>query len=85
MDRTTLTRNLKPLIAAGLLSSQPGEDSRQRQVHITAKGTRRLQKAQPLWQQAQDEIEAIFGSAHIAALNQQLEALSVALEAESHA
>lgn len=85
MDRTTLTRNLKPLIAAGLLSSQPGEDSRQRQVHITAKGTRRLQKAQPLWQQAQDEIEALFGSAHVAALNQQLEALSVALEAESHA
>ncbi|WP_269790494.1 MarR family winged helix-turn-helix transcriptional regulator [Stenotrophomonas sp. Iso1] len=85
MDRTTLSRNLKPLIAAGLLSSRPGEDPRQRQVQITATGKRRLQKAQPLWQQAQDEIEAIFGSSHVAALNQQLEALSVALEAEGRA
>ncbi|KRG62523.1 MarR family transcriptional regulator [Stenotrophomonas humi] len=85
MDRTTLTRNLKPLVAAGLLSSQPGEDPRQRQVHLTALGKRRLQKARPLWQQAQDEIETIFGGADVAALNQQLEALSLALEAESRA
>lgn len=85
MDRTTLTRNLKPLLEAGLLSSAPGEDSRQRQLHITAAGKHRLQKALPLWQQAQQEVEALFGNARIADLNQQLEALTLALEQEQAA
>lgn len=85
MDRTTLSRNLKPLLDAGLLSSVPGEDSRQRQVHITAAGKRCLQKAFPLWEQAQREVEALFGDARIAGLNQQLEALNHALEQEQPA
>ena len=85
MDRTTLTRNLKPLLESGLLSSAPGADSRQRQLHITAAGKRRLQKALPLWQQAQQEIEGLFGSARIAGLNQQLEALTQSLEQEQPA
>ncbi|MGH8053489.1 MAG: MarR family winged helix-turn-helix transcriptional regulator [Stenotrophomonas sp.] len=83
MDRTTLTRNIKPLIESGLLQSQTGDDPRQREVRITAAGKRRLQKALPLWQQAQDEIEAVFGSKPVAGLNQQLEALNNALEAEA--
>jgi len=84
MDRTTLTRNLKPLLDAGLLSSAPGEDSRQRRLHITAAGKRRLQQALPLWQDAQQEIEALFGSARTSTLNQQLEALTQALD-DGHA
>ncbi len=80
MDRTTLTRNLKPLIDGGLLAARPGEDSRQRVLHITAAGTRRLQKAYPLWEQAQQEIESAFGSERVAGLNQQLEALSQRLD-----
>lgn len=85
MDRTTLTRNLKPLLEAGLLSSAPGQDSRQRQLHITSAGKRRLQKAFPLWQQAQQEVEALFGSARIADLNQQLEALTQSLQQDQPA
>ncbi|MGE8226278.1 MAG: MarR family winged helix-turn-helix transcriptional regulator [Stenotrophomonas sp.] len=84
MDRTTLTRNLKPLLEAGLLSAAPGVDSRQRQVQISAAGKRRLQKAFPLWQQAQQEVETRFGSARTTALNQQLEALTQALD-QGHA
>ena len=80
MDRTTLTRNLKPLLDVGLLSAVPGEDSRQRQVQISAAGKRRLQKAFPLWQHAQEEVETLFGSARTTTLNQQLEALSQALD-----
>ena len=85
MDRTTLTRNLKPLLEAGLLSSAPGADSRQRQLHITAAGKRRLQKAFPLWQQAQQEIEILFGGKRIEDLNHQLEALTHTLEQEQPA
>ncbi len=82
MDRTTLSRNLKPLIEAGLLSTQPGDDPRQRQVHITAAGKRRLQKAQPLWQKAQDEIQARFGERQMSELNRRLEALSNTLQTD---
>lgn len=84
MDRTTLTRNLKPLLEAGLLSAAPGVDSRQRQVQISIAGKRRLQKAFPLWQQAQQEVETRFGSARTTTLNQQLEALTQALD-QGHA
>ena len=86
MDRTTLTRNLKPLIEAGLVQTRPGKtDPRQRQVLTTAAGMRRLHKALPLWQQAQDEVQSRFGNAATSQLNQQLEALARALEPESRA
>ena len=39
MDRSTLTRNLKPLIEAGWLKETRGEDARQRVIAITASGT----------------------------------------------
>lgn len=84
MDRTTLTRNLKPLLEAGLLNAVPGVDSRQRKVQISVAGKRRLQKAFPLWQQAQQEVETRFGSARTTTLNQQLEALAKALD-QGHA
>src|SRR5829696_8230036 len=36
MDRTTLSRNLKPLVRNGLLEVRPGEDGRTRLVRITS-------------------------------------------------
>ena len=38
LERTTLTRNLKPLIEAGWIVLAPGADARQRIVTITAAG-----------------------------------------------
>ncbi len=52
-DRTTLTRNLKPLIAASLLRIVDGADRRERPVGLTPKGRRRLATAMPLWLDAQ--------------------------------
>ena len=52
-DRTTLTRNLKPLVAPGLLRVRDGEDRRERPVALTAKGRRRLAQAMPMWREAQ--------------------------------
>src|SRR5512141_1390313 len=40
MERTTLTRNLKPLIDAGWVVLKPGADARQRIVTITPAGRR---------------------------------------------
>ena len=40
MDRTTLSRNLKPLVRDGLLEVSPGGDGRTRLVRISLEGTR---------------------------------------------
>jgi len=56
MDRTTLTRNLKPLVAAGLVSSTRGEDRRERVLALTDQGRALVDRARPLWRTAQAAI-----------------------------
>ena len=56
MDRTTLTRNLKPLERQGLIEIAPGQDQRTRVVTLTASGREALVKAIPLWEQAQASV-----------------------------
>lgn len=62
MDRTTLTRNLRPLERGGLLTIAPGQDRRERQIAITARGQQLLAKAVPLWQQVQARVVEGFGA-----------------------
>jgi DNA-binding MarR family transcriptional regulator len=57
MDRTTLTRNLRPLQNRDLVEVVPGVDQRQRFLELTPKGRELLLKAMPVWQQAQAAIE----------------------------
>ena len=53
MDRTTLTRNLKPLITRGLIESKTELDKRYRIINLTKQGLQLLNEAEPLWQVAQ--------------------------------
>jgi DNA-binding MarR family transcriptional regulator len=53
MDSTTLTRTLRPLEAEGWIRSKPGEDRRERHIHLTAAGKRTLERATPAWKDAQ--------------------------------
>lgn len=53
MDRTTLTRNLQPLVKAGLLTVGAGDDRRVRRVAVTEAGEAMLSRAMPLWREAQ--------------------------------
>lgn len=53
MDRTTLTRNLQPLIKRKLVATSPGEDRRVRNVSLTPQGKHLLVEALPLWRKAQ--------------------------------
>jgi len=62
MDRTTLTRNLRPLEREGLLMIAPGQDRRERQIAITARGQHLLAKAVPLWEQIQARVAESFGA-----------------------
>jgi len=64
MDRTTLTRNLKPLMDKGLVQeSKSKEDRRQRHISLTRGGKATLTKALPLWKIAQDQIVRGIGHA----------------------
>ena len=61
MDRTTLTRNLRPLQKEGWVVIAPGQDRRVREVSLTADGRQVLDRAYPLWQQAQAHIAERLG------------------------
>ena len=53
MDRTTLTRNLRPLAAKGWVAIEQDEDRRVHNLEITAKGRAIARKALPAWREAQ--------------------------------
>lgn len=61
MDRTTLTRNLKPLERELWLKIEPGQDQRTRLVSLTSKGESALAKALPLWEKAQENVAEVLG------------------------
>ncbi len=76
MDRTTLTRNLKPLLDAGLVSlTRSAVDRRQREVRITREGRTRHAQARTLWRAAQDEINTTLGIARVASLHRLFDGL----------
>lgn len=56
MDRTTLTRNLKPLESRGLLTVTTGDDKRTRFVEITPVGSETVVVGLGGWQQAQQSM-----------------------------
>ncbi len=62
MDRTTLSRNLKPLDQEGLVTSRPGEDRRVREVRLSPLGHETLKEAFPLWKAAQAKTRASLGA-----------------------
>lgn len=61
MDRTTLTRNLKPLIGKGLVSIESEKDQRVRRINLTAKGNRAFENALPRWEAVQSKLVAGLG------------------------
>lgn len=57
MDRTTMTRNLRPLERDGLIERVAGEeDRRTRTVRLTGRGEAALARALPLWERAQSRV-----------------------------
>ncbi len=64
MERTTLTRNLRPLEKQGLIKVIPGMDLRTRVVTLTTKGYQTLDNALPLWERAQARFVEGFGQQH---------------------
>jgi DNA-binding MarR family transcriptional regulator len=77
MDRTTLSREIAPLVDAGLVASSPDPaDRRRRVLSLTAEGERRARRAHPLWKQAQAGLADEFGAGRTEALLGELNALA---------
>ena len=61
MDRSTLTRNLRPLEEEGLVAVGPEGWRRSRTIEVTKKGRLRMGEALPIWKQAQDTLRRKLG------------------------
>ena len=60
MDRTTLTRNLRPLEKSGLIKLTDGY-GRIRDITLSEEGVSTLKKAKPLWNSAQSKLRKELG------------------------
>jgi DNA-binding MarR family transcriptional regulator len=79
LDRTTLTRNLRPLVTKGWLVLHRGEDQRERTVSLSRAGERAVARALPAWERAQEAVEQRLGAARLRLLREalvELEALA---------
>lgn len=66
---STLSRNLQPLVAAGWVSIEPGDDARSRRVVATDAGRDKRQEAQRRWRVAQEQLNALLGPQRVVALH----------------
>jgi DNA-binding MarR family transcriptional regulator len=74
MDRTTLTRSIRPLEKDGLLRvARSPRDARARVVLLTRSGEEALEAAFPLWERAMKRVRATLGAARVAGLHTELD------------
>jgi DNA-binding MarR family transcriptional regulator len=75
MDRSTLTRNLRPLEEEGLVAVGLEGWRRSRTLEVTEKGRSRLAEALPLWKHAQETLRRKLGEQNWANLHSDLDQL----------
>ncbi len=76
MDRTTLTRSLELLKRQDLIQIESSSDRHKRIVIITSKGRAQMNKAFPLWENAQSIIMEKFGKGNWREINMGLSEIS---------
>ena len=69
LDASTLTRNLQPLVAAGWVRVDAGDDGRSRSVTITEAGRAKQAEGYRRWRAAQDGINEQLGAERVVALH----------------
>lgn len=77
LDRTTCSREVAPLVRAGLVDVDVGEDRRRRVLRLSERGSERLALARPHWRRVQEQVERSFGGEQTGEL---LDTLRVLLE-----
>jgi DNA-binding MarR family transcriptional regulator len=69
MDASTLTRNVKPLVAAGWVELGAGADGRSRLVGLTAAGREKWTESRRHWRVAQASLNQLLGADRVQALH----------------
>jgi DNA-binding MarR family transcriptional regulator len=80
IDSTTLTRTLRRLEEKTWVASRHGEDRRERWLRITPRGRRRLERAIPHWEAAQDRLRKSLGEENWSLLLERLVEVTRAAE-----
>jgi DNA-binding MarR family transcriptional regulator len=62
LDITSASRNVKLLVAEGLIDVAAGPDARTKSYRLSRYGRRRLKAAYPAWQAAQTTLTALLGA-----------------------
>ena len=65
MERTTCTREVAPLVHAGLVEAAAGTDRRRRVLRLTSLGEQKRADAHPMWERVQLQVAAEFGGPEI--------------------
>lgn len=82
MDRTTLTRNLKPLESQRLVKiAADASDGRARRARITPGGLKALNTARAGWRAAQSQVARTLGNANVEALHGWIDSVMPAFRA----
>lgn len=76
MDRTTLTRNLRPLERQGLVALGEEGWRRSRIATLTDAGREMLKATAPLWAEADEAVRRQIGPDHLATIKASLDALA---------
>jgi DNA-binding MarR family transcriptional regulator len=80
VDASTLSRNLKPLVAAGWVTLEAGADGRSRLVRATEAGREKRAEAQRRWRVAQEGVNAALGPRRVIALHALIDEAMQALD-----
>lgn len=72
MERTTLTRNIKPLVNRGLIEIEHETDRRIRRVRLSEEGDKILKEAHASWEIAQTTIVQSLGTERWSVLSETL-------------
>lgn len=75
LDRSTLARNIKPLLSKKLVYDAKPEGARDSKLTLTDDGKKTLQLAQTLWEKAQKNISQSLGEVGIKELDKLLKTL----------
>lgn len=79
MDRTSLSRNLRPLLRRGLVTTLQVSDGRRRAFQTTKRGERLLARTIPYWHEAQQKVLATIGPEKWATFGGDLHGLAKAI------
>lgn len=77
LDRSTLARNIKPLIIKKLVLDTKADRARDSRFILTEAGIKTLAQAQQLWEAAQSSIAKLLGTDGVTELEKVLEALEI--------